>query len=299
MDFDPEDFLLDCRGRKLDCRPGREFGAHVMGILNVTPDSFSDGGLFLDREAAIARAGEMLREGAAIVDVGGESSRPAGRVYGAGAESVSVADEMGRVLPVVESIVDRHPEALISVDTYKPEVARLALAAGAHIINDVTALRYTEETAYAAAEFGAPMILMHSLGKPGDSPQQRRYVDVVSEVVSELSEAVERARAAGVAGVVVDPGFGFGKSPEENLRLIREVESFLRLGHPVMIGVSRKSTIGAFLGSPERPAPTDARLFGSLGVTAVGVLRGASIVRAHDVRPTVDLLRLIGATIYA
>lgn len=298
VDFDPEDFLLNCRGRMLDCRPGKEVGAHVMGILNVTPDSFSDGGLYLDSGDALDRVAEMLGAGAAIIDVGGESSRPAGRVYGEGAESVSMDEEMSRVLPVVEATVDRYPEALISVDTYKPEVARAVLEAGAHLINDVTGLRYTVETAYAVAEAGAALVLMHSLGKPGDPPRHREYVDVVQDVVSSLSASVARAEEAGVEGIVIDPGFGFGKTPEENLRLINQVQSLLSLGHPVMIGVSRKSTIGAFLGSPERPAPIDQRLFGSLGVTAVGVLGGASIVRAHDVRPTVDLLRLIGATIH-
>lgn len=298
MTFDPERFLLSCRGRTLDCRPAKEVGAHVMGILNVTPDSFSDGGRFLEEDAALARAEEMLSEGAAIIDVGGESSRPAGSVYGAGAEHVSAQDEIGRVLPVVESISERFPEALVSVDTYKPEVARAVLEAGAHIINDITGLRYTTETAHAAADFGAAFIVMHSLGKPGDPPQHREYVNVVREVADSLSESVQRAEEAGVTSVVVDPGFGFGKSPAENLRLIAEVQALLELGRPVMIGVSRKSTIGAYLGSPDHPAPVSERLYGSLGATAVGVIRGASIVRTHDVRPTAELVRLIGATIH-
>ena len=268
-----------------------------MGILNVTPDSFSDGGLFMNTDAALSRVEEMLSEGAAIIDVGGESSRPAGSVYGEGAEHVSAQTELDRVLPVVEAIAERFPEAFISVDTYKPEVARAALEAGAHIINDITGLRYTAETAEAAAEYGAALIVMHSLGRPGDPPQHREYVDVVHDVADSLKESVKRAQAAGVDAVVVDPGFGFGKSPRENLRLIGEVQSLLDLGRPVMIGVSRKSTIGAYLGSPEEPVPTTERLYGSLGVTAVGVLRGASIVRTHDVRPTVEMLRLIGYTV--
>lgn len=295
--FDPEHFLLVCRGRTLDCRPGKEIGAHVMGILNVTPDSFSDGGLYMSRDQALSRVGEMVSEGASIIDVGGESSRPAGAVYGEGAESVSTADEIERVVPVIEAVAQRYPEALISIDTYKPEVARAALEAGAHIINDVTGLRYTEETAVAAAEYGAALVVMHSLGKPGDPPKRRDYANVTHDVAASLSESVVRAEGAGVRSIVVDPGFGFGKSPEENLRLIREVQRLIELGRPVMIGVSRKSTIGAFLGSPERPAPVDHRLFGSLGVTAVGVLGGASIIRTHDVRPTVEFLHLIGATV--
>ncbi len=299
VDFDPDAFLLDCRGRILDCRPRTEGGAHVMGILNVTPDSFSDGGRYLDRTAALERVYEMVREGASIVDVGGESSRPAGAVYGRGAAAVPVSEELSRVIPVIESVAEQHPEVLISIDTYKPELARAALEAGAHIVNDVTALRYTDETAHVAAEFGAPMVLMHSLGKPGDPPLTREYADVVADVKRELAEAVDRATFAGVRHVVIDPGFGFGKSPDENLRLINAVQSLLELKHPVLIGVSRKSTIGAYLGSPERPAPVEARLYGSLGVTAVGVMRGASIVRTHDVRPTVEFLRMMGATLHA
>ncbi len=297
--FDPERFLLECRGRVLDCRPGLEIGAQVMGILNVTPDSFSDGGRFMARDAALRHVERMMYEGASIVDVGGESSRPSGSVYGEGAAAVPIAEEIRRVVPVIESVQDRFPEILISVDTYKPEVARAALDAGAHLINDVTGLRYTTETALIAAQYGAPLIVMHSLGKPGDMPAVREYEDVVEDVRSSLAESERRAVASGVAHVVVDPGFGFGKSPRENLRLVREVEALLSLGRPVLLGVSRKSTIGAYLGSPDDPAPVDKRIYGSLGATAVGVLRGASIVRTHDVAPTIKMLRLIGAILHS
>ena len=294
-DFDPAHFVLDCRGRTLDCRPGLEVGAQVMGILNVTPDSFSDGGHFIEADAALRRVAEMLEEKATVIDVGGESSRPRGSAYGAGAEAVSVGEEIRRVVPVVEAIAERFPMAIVSVDTYKPEVARAVLEAGAHIINDVTGLRFTTETASAAAEFGAPLIVMHSLGKPGDMPAVHRYEDVVAEVRSSLAESVSRAVAAGAKQVIVDPGFGFGKTPRENLRLVREVQTLLSLGRPVLLGVSRKSTIGSYLGRPGEPAPVERRLYGSLGVTAAGVLRGASIVRTHDVAPTCEMLRLIGA----
>ena len=298
-DFDPAHFVLDCRGRALDCRPGLEIGAQVMGILNVTPDSFSDGGHFMERDAALRRVAVMLEESAVIIDVGGESSRPRGSAYGAGADAVPIAEEIRRVVPIVEAIVERFPEALVSVDTFKPEVARAALEAGAHIINDVTGLRYTTETASVAAEFGAPLIVMHSLGKPGDMPAVHRYEDVVSEVRASLAESLGRAAAAGVKQVVVDPGFGFGKSPRENLRLVREVQTLLSLGRPVLFGVSRKSTIGTYLGRADEPAPVERRLYGSLGITAAGVLRGASIVRTHDVAPTCEMLRLIGAVIHS
>lgn len=293
--FDPLPFILDCRGRTLDCRPHREAGAHVMGILNVTPDSFFDGGKYVARDAALRRTEQILTEGAVIVDVGGESSRPSGSVYGEGAEAVAADEELRRVLPIVEAVADRFPEALISVDTYKPEVVRAVLDAGAHIINDITGLRYSTEPAEVAAAYGAPVIVMHSRGKPGSAPEHHEYVDIVDDVLSSLRESTKRAQSAGVQHVVIDPGFGFGKTPRENLTLLREVQSLLELGRPVLIGVSRKSTIGAVLGSPAAPAPVDERLFGSLGATAVAVMNGASIVRTHDVAPTVEMLSLIGA----
>lgn len=293
--FDPEAFMLNCRGHVVDCRPGREIGAHVMGILNVTPDSFSDGGAYTSQSAALRRVGEMLGEGAGLIDIGGESSRPRGTVYGRGASAVPIDEELRRILPVVEAVRATYPSALLSVDTWKPDVADAVLAAGAHVINDVTGLRYTSETASVAARYGAPLILMHSLGKPGDMPQKHAYADVVREVVESLSASVARAVDAGVRHVVIDPGFGFGKSAQENLLLIREVERLLEIGRPVTIGVSRKSTIGTFLGTADAPAPVGDRLFGSLGAAAVGVFGGASIVRTHDVRPTVEMLRLLGA----
>lgn len=289
-------FLLDCRGRRLDCRPGRPFGAHVMGILNVTPDSFSDGGRFLAVDAALRRAEEMLAEGAALVDVGGESSRPRGTAYGAGAAAVPEEEERRRVVPVIEAVVRRFPEAIVSVDSHKPEVVRAALEAGAHLVNDVTGLRYTTETAALAAAAGAPLVVMHALGRPGEMPHEHRYADVVAEVRAALAGSVERARAAGVRHVVTDPGFGFGKTTDENLRLLAAADVFVALGHPVLVGVSRKTTIGRVLGTHDAPAPVTERLYGTLGATAVAVLRGASLVRTHDVRPTVEMLRLLGAT---
>lgn len=289
--------MLNVRGRTLDCRPGKEIGAHVMGILNVTPDSFSDGGEFTTVPSALSRVEDMLAEGARLIDIGGESSRPTGKTYGRGASAVPAKEEMDRVVPVVRAVAERFPTVLISVDTWKPDVAAAALEAGAHLINDVTGLRYTTETAAAAADFDAPLVVMHSLGKPGDMPQAHAYEDVVRQVTESLAQSVQKAVDAGVRHVVVDPGFGFGKTPRENLRLINEVETVCGLGRPVMIGVSRKSTIGAFLGSPERPVPVEDRLYGSLGATAVGVLRGASIIRTHDVRPTVEMLSLIGAAL--
>jgi dihydropteroate synthase len=290
-------FRLDCRGRLLDCRPGIEAGAHVMGILNVTPDSFSDGGRYLDRDAALRRAERLLAEGAAIIDVGGESTRPRGRTYGGGAEPVPVDEECARVLPVIEALRTRFPEALLSIDTYKPEVARAALEAGAHLINDVTGLRHHPETAAVAQAFGAPLIVMHALGYPGEMPHEHAYTDVVAEVQASLAASVATAEAAGVRHIVVDPGFGFGKTVAENLRLLDNVDTLMTLGRPVLVGISRKSTVGAVLGAPGLPVPVEGRLYGTLGATAVAVMRGATLVRTHDVRPTVELLRVLAATL--
>jgi dihydropteroate synthase len=232
----------------------------------------------------------MLSEGASIIDVGGESTRP-------GADPVEAQDERDRVVPVIEAISDRFPEALLSIDTYKPEVARAALAAGAHIVNDVTGLRHHPEMAEAAADWGAPLVLMHSAGEPGDLTRPRDYDAVTAEVRDALARSVETAEAAGVDQIVIDPGFGFGKSDADNLRLLNEVDELLTLNRPVLVGVSRKSTIGATLGTPDTPAPVDERLFGSLGATAVAVMRGATIVRTHDVAPTVEMLTVLGATL--
>jgi len=285
-------FVIDARGRRLDCHPATDAlqGAHVMGILNVTPDSFSDGGQYVAVEDALSRAAEMLSDGASIIDVGGESTRP-------GADPVSLAEEKDRVRPVIEAITERFPDALVSIDTYKPEVAEVALEGGAHIVNDVTGLRHFPETAAVAAEYDAALVVMHSVGAPGDLTSPRTYDDVVVEVHDELAASVDAATAAGVEDVIVDPGFGFGKTTSDNFRLINAVDDFLRLGRPVLIGVSRKSAIGAALGSEEQPVPVDQRLYGSLGATAVGVMRGASLVRTHDVAPTVELLSVLGQTL--
>ncbi|MEF8816232.1 MAG: dihydropteroate synthase [Salinibacter sp.] len=290
--FPADRFVLRGADYALDCRPGspEAGGAHVMGILNVTPDSFSDGGQYVTVEKAVSRAAEMLSEGASIIDVGGESTRP-------GADPVSKEDERDRVVPVIDALADQFPEAVVSVDTYKPDVARAALAAGADVVNDVTGLRHGPEMAEAAADWKVPLMLMHSAGEPGDLTRPREYADVTAEVRDGLARAVETARQAGVEQVVVDPGFGFGKSDAENLRLLNEIDELLTLNCPVLVGVSRKSTIGATLGTPDNPAPVDERLYGSLGATAAAVTRGATIVRTHDVAPTVDLLKVLGATL--
>lgn len=266
-----------------------------MGVLNVTPDSFSDGGRFLGLDAALRRAAQMIEEGTRLIDIGGESSRPKGKTYGAGATPVDADEERRRVLPVVEALAARFPETLLSIDTYKPEVAAAALDAGAHVVNDITGGRFSAEMPQVAARFGAPYIVMHSLGTPGAMPHAYDLADPVASVKASLQQSVAQAEAAGVRDIMVDPGFGFGKTTAANLALVGHTAAFAALGRPVVIGVSRKSSIGAALGTAVAPAPVEARLFGSLGATAVAVLRGASIVRTHDVRATAELLRVIAA----
>ena len=278
--------VLDCRGRPLAVESG---AAHVMGILNVTPDSFSDGGRYASLQAAVDRAGAMAEEGARLVDVGGESTRP-------GADAVGLDEELARVVPVVEAIARDLPHLLISVDTTKGAVARAALRAGAHVVNDVTGLRDGIGTAVAAAEYGAPLVVMHALAKTGGTASVDAYDDVLAAVTASLRQSVKRAEAAGVRDVIVDPGFGFGKTPAQNLRLISEVDRLgAALGRPVLVGVSRKSTVGVLLGTADAPAPVDERLFGSLGLAALAVVRGAAFVRTHDVRATAETLRAITA----
>ena len=278
--------VLDCRGRALDVGPGR---AHVMGVLNVTPDSFSDGGRYASTAAALARAREMAAHGAAILDIGGESTRP-------GAAPVGLDAELARVVPVVEAVARELPHVLISVDTTKGAVAREALRAGAHLVNDVTGTSQLG-TAAAAADYGAPLVVMHNPAKMGGTAAPGAYGDVVADVARDLGRAVAQARAAGVRDVVVDPGFGFGKTAGQNLRLVAEVDRLVAEGWPVLVGVSRKSTVGAVLGGDGPPAPVGERLYGSLGLAVLAVVRGASIVRAHDVRATVETLRVVEAAL--
>ena len=287
---------LNCRGSQLDCRLPVEGGAYVMGILNVTPDSFFDGGKYLNSDTALQQGEKMIIEGARIIDVGGESTRPRGGVYGEGAEAVNSNDEKKRIVPVISALHRNFPDTLISVDTYKADVAREALEAGAHIINDVTGLRADENIATVAAQFDAPLILMHSLGMPGAMPHQHHYKNVLTEVKNSLEQACQKASGAGVKDLVIDPGFGFGKTPAENLVLINHLDGFLELGRPILIGLSRKSTIGHVLRKDDKIPSPDQRLFGSLGATAIAALKGASIIRTHDVGPTVEFLKVLDET---
>jgi dihydropteroate synthase len=271
----------------------------LMGILNVTPDSFSDGGAFGNLDEALRHAERMVEEGANIIDVGGESTRPRGSTYGEGAALVNEEEEIRRVLPIIDAMSRRFPEVTISIDTYKAGVAARAIDAGASVINDVTGLRQGIESAEIAARSGAAMIVMHAIGRPGEMTHSGDYRDVVREVTGSLARSVAVARAAGVRSVAVDPGFGFGKTPMQNLRLMNHLDALHSLHCPVMIGVSRKSTIGSVLSDTGDPRPVGERLNGTLGVTAVAVLRGAGIVRTHDVRETRDFLIMLRETLHA
>jgi dihydropteroate synthase len=266
---------LDCAGRPLSLAR-----TAIVGILNVTPDSFSDGGKFIDRERAVEHAVRMVEEGASMLDIGGESTRP-------GAQAVSVNEEMDRILPVIEA-VSREVSVPLSVDTAKPEVMRAAVKAGAGFINDVYALR-RPGALQAAAELNVPVCLMHMQGEPRTMQQNPVYNNVIGEVRAFLSERVTACEAAGIARerIVVDPGFGFGKSLAHNFALLRELREFAALGVPVMAGLSRKSMIGNVLG-----LEATERVHASVALALIAAQNGARLLRVHDVRPTVQAIRM-------
>ena len=259
----------------------------IMGIVNVTPDSFSDGGRFEEHEAAVAHAVRLVAEGAAIIDVGGESTRP-------GAKPVDAAAELRRVLPVIEGLRAALGDDLpISVDTSKAAVARAALAAGATMVNDVSALRGDPEMAAVVAEAGCPLCLMHMLGEPRTMQDAPRYDDVVAEVCGFLEQRLTVAVAAGVAeeAVLLDPGIGFGKTLQHNLMLLDGLDRLAALGRPVVLGASRKRFLGAVLGIDR----ADRRLAGTIATTVLGFSRGAAVFRVHDVRANAEALAVARA----
>ena len=256
----------------------------VMGVLNRTPDSFSDGGAFIDFDVALRHAEQMAREGAAIIDIGGESTRP-------GAQAVSAQEEMDRVVPLIERLAGE-VDIPISVDTNKPQVMRAAVAAGAGMINDVYALR-RPGALEAAAQLGVPVVLMHMQGEPRSMQQNPQYRNVVTEVNEFLEERVLACEAAGIprTRLLIDPGFGFGKTLEHNLELLRRLHDLTDPDLPLVVGLSRKSSIGKLLGG----APVGERVYGSIAAAVVAVLNGASMVRTHDVKPTVEALKVAAA----
>lgn len=255
----------------------------VMGILNVTPDSFSDGGRFTQADAALQQARQMVEEGANIIDVGGESTRP-------GAQPVDEQQELDRVIPVVERIA-RELDVIISIDTSKAGVMREAIQAGAHMVNDVVALR-EENALTTAAQLQVPVCLMHMQGEPRTMQSNPVYQDVVTDIRDFLQQRAQACLAAGIAHdqLILDPGFGFGKTLQHNLTLFNQLPQFVQLGYPVLVGVSRKSMLGSILN-----LPVEQRLYGGLGLAALAVWLGASIIRAHDVGPTVQAIQTVQA----
>jgi dihydropteroate synthase len=252
----------------------------IMGIINVTPDSFSDGGQFFDPKKAVTHALQLVDEGADIIDIGGESTRP-------GAHKVKADEELSRVMPVIEALASK-ADIPISIDTNKSEVAAKALEAGATIVNDISALTYDEKIGKVAADCGAYLILMHIRGTPADMQNDTKYSDIIGEIRAYLSAASEKAIKSGVAKdkIIIDPGIGFGKSADGNFTIMKNLHRFLDLGYPLMVGVSRKSFIGKELKIAER-------LEGSLAAACYAVLNGADIVRVHDVAQTKRAISII------
>jgi dihydropteroate synthase len=258
----------------------------VMGILNVTPDSFSDGGKYVSPEEAIRHGIQLVSDGADFIDIGGESTRP-------GSDPVSVEEEVKRVIPVIKEL-SRSVKIPLSIDTYKSEVAREALLAGASLVNDVSGLTFDDKMPSVIARQNATAIVMHMKGTPKTMQQNPHYDDLLGEVKAFLSRACEKARAAGIRQIIVDPGIGFGKTFDHNLELIRRLTELTTLGYPVLVGPSRKAFLGTILDAP----PAD-RLEGTIAAAIVCAMKGASIVRVHDVRETVRALKVMHAVEYS
>ncbi len=287
----------------------------VMGVLNVTPDSFSDGGLYFDRDRAVAHGIRLLQEGADIVDVGGESTRPGARVLSAdalqnsasgpskpasgSARTVSEKEELERVVPVIAALKRRQPSAIISVDTYKANVARAAAEAGAEIVNDVSGFRWDPQIAKTVVELKCGAVLMHMRGRPEEWRTLPPAEDVVILVKRELKQWAESAVLAGVKRdrIMLDPGFGFGKNFEQNYPLLRRFEELQQLGFPLLAGTSRKSFIGRTLARNGKDAPVEERLYGTLAAETATVLKGVHVIRTHDVRACVDAVRVADAIV--
>jgi dihydropteroate synthase len=262
--------------------------AQLMAVLNITPDSFSDGGSFLEADHAVDQAIRLVDEGAAILDVGGESTRP-------GSDPVPLEEELRRVIPVIRRLRREFPEVVLSIDTYKAETARQAVVAGADIINDITALRGDPLMVKVVKETGAGVVIMHMQGTPKTMQVAPYYRDVVAEVASFLDERRAFACAQGVAfdRIALDPGFGFGKRDQDNMRLIQRLDAIAALGSPTVVGISRKSTLARLSGEPQ--LPFSERLWPTIATTCLLRLGGAQVLRVHDVRPNLEALRMTEA----
>jgi dihydropteroate synthase len=280
-------YLWRLRTRSLELGPR----TLVMGILNVTPDSFSDGGKFLARDHAVAHALKMLDDGADLLDIGGESTRPGTPVAESG---IPAAEELRRILPVMEDILRERPDAVLSVDTYKAEVARAAVSAGCEIVNDVSALRWDDQMAATLAELACGVILMHTRGRPQEWRNLAPSADIVAEVKKDLREYAQAAVSHGIARdqIMLDVGIGFGKKFEQNYPLLAGLDQLHELGFPLLVGTSRKSFIGRTLAVDGKDAPSDQRLSGSLAAATASVLKGAHMVRVHDVKPAVEAVKI-------
>ena len=272
----------------------------IMGIVNVTPDSFSNGGQFLDRDQAVEHGLRLLDEGAGIIDVGGESTRPGAKVAVPGpnlsesSEVVSEKEELERVIPVIRELKRTRPTAVLSVDTYKAAVARAAVDAGAEVVNDVSAFRWDRKMARTVAELKCGAVLMHMRGRPDEWRNLPPAPDIVVLVKRELREWADSAMMAGVKRekIVLDPGFGFGKNFEENYPLLRRLEEFHQLRYPLLAGVSRKSFVGRMLARAGPDAPIEERLYGTIATETAAILKGVHVIRTHDVRATADAARV-------
>ncbi|MEW6052321.1 MAG: dihydropteroate synthase [Nitrospirota bacterium] len=258
---------------------------HIMGVLNVTPDSFSDGGRYFDESSATAHALRMAREGADVLDIGGESSRP-------GAEPLPLEEELKRTIPVIARIV-KEISIPISIDTYKAEVAQKALDAGASIVNDISGLRFDPEMARIVARYEVPVVIMHMKGTPRDMQKNPVYDDLIQEILDYLRKGIRTAEESGIAEdrIIIDPGIGFGKTFAHNLQIIHKLHEFTLLGKPVLIGPSKKAFIGKVLGD----VPPDERLEGTAAAVAISVMNGASLVRVHEVREMARVVKVADA----
>ncbi len=271
-------YTLKIKNRKFDF-PQRTY---IMGILNVTPDSFYDGGRFLDTKEAFRQGIKMAEDGADVIDVGGESTRP-------GSDSVLIEEELKRVIPIIEGLV-KEINVPISIDTYKSEVAKKALKVGASMVNDISALRFDPDMRKVVKDFDVPVVLMHIKGTPKNMQVNPHYDDLMSEIKEYLKEAIEIARNSGIdeEKIIIDPGIGFGKRLEDNLEILKNLNDLKGLNKPLLVGPSRKSFIGKILDLPE-----DERLEGSLAALAVAIMNGANMVRVHDVKESKRVARIV------
>jgi len=279
MHKDPKKEAVVCRGRILELT-----SPVIMGILNRTPDSFYDGGKYTDLSSALARIAQMYEEGAGIIDIGGESTRP-------GSDPVTEEEELSRVIPLLEKAVPMFPQVLFSIDTTRYRVALEAIRTGVHILNDVSGLQKEPRFADLCAEFGTALIVMHAKGEPKTMQQHPEYEDVLAEVVAFLDQKVTLLRRLGVESIIVDPGIGFGKTLEHNVALLQQLQVFKRWDTPILIGLSRKSMIGELLGGRDR----EGRLAGTIAAHYDAMVRGAKIIRVHDIQEAKDAILVYNA----